>query len=357
MSQRDGFLNKFPQMIMGPKATLRQAMEVITSTQVGIVLVTDASKRLLGIVVDSDIRRALLRGDGMEVPVTRAMNPKPFVADSRLPQPELAALFREHRKAYIPLVDSKGRLVSLAGMGEHIAPVPAHENWVVVMAGGQGRRLRPLTEDTPKPMMKVGDKPLLEVLLERLVASGLKRFIFTVNYLAHRIQDHFGDGSRWGARIEYIVEKKELGTAGALSLIAKKFEGSLIVMNADLLTKVNFRALLNYHQESSHMATLCVREYDFQVPYGVVQIRDQKLHGIVEKPVHKFFVNAGIYVLEPRALVRLKKGVSRDMPDLLEELRRSKPGSVGCFPVQEYWLDIGKPEDYRQAIKDYESEF
>ena len=206
-------------------------------------------------------------------------------------------------------------------------------------------------------MMKVGDKPLLEVLLERLVASGLKRFIFTVNYLAHRIQDHFGDGSRWGARIEYIVEKKELGTAGALSLIAKKFEGSLIVMNADLLTKVNFRALLNYHQESSHMATLCVREYDFQVPYGVVQIRDQKLHGIVEKPVHKFFVNAGIYVLEPRALVRLKKGVSRDMPDLLEELRRSKPGSVGCFPVQEYWLDIGKPEDYRQAIKDYESEF
>lgn len=351
------FLKSHPELVLAPSATLRAAMEVITRSQIGIALVCDARRKLLGIVVDSDIRRALLRGDSMDVPISRAMNPRPFTLDSSLPLEKVTEAFRRTHKAYIPLVDKAGRLVDLAGMVEHLAVEEEESNWVVVMAGGQGTRLRPFTETTPKPMMRIGDKPLLELLVSRLVASGFKKFIFTVNYLADQIVEHFHDGSAWGAQIEYVRERRELGTAGALSLISRDLDRTFMVMNGDVLTKVNFRALLDFHKSDGNMATLCVREYDFQVPYGVVQVRDHKLAGLVEKPVHRFFVNAGIYVLEPAVLKRLKKGKSRDMPDLIEELRKARPRGVGCFPIQEYWLDIGRVEDYRRAQKEYDVQF
>lgn len=351
------YLDKYPRVALAETATLRDAMAALTETQAGIALVVAADKRLLGILVDSDIRKALLRGAAMESPATTAMNPAPFTLDAAATEEEIAAAFRQQRKSYIPLIDKKGRLEGVAAMVDYISlPQPA-PNWVVIMAGGQGRRLRPLTNDTPKPMMRIGERPLLELVMERLVASGLNRFVLSVNYLADKIQEHFGDGSRLGAQIEYVREDDELGTAGALSLITRDLERSFIVMNGDLLTKVNFRSLLDFHESEGNLATVCLREYDFQVPYGVVQVRDHKLAAIVEKPIHRFFVNAGIYVLEPSVLARLKPNAARDMPDLLEEVRRAKEGSVGCFPVQEYWLDIGKMEDYKKAVKEYDEHF
>lgn len=351
------FLKSHPELILPPTATLRQAMEVITRSQIGIALICGKDRKLKGIVVDSDIRRALLQGEKMEVPVTRAMNAKPFTLAATTPPEGIAEAFRRTHRSYIPIVDKNGRLVDLAGMVEHLAVAEEETNWVVIMAGGQGTRLRPFTETTPKPMMRIGDKPLLELLLTRLVAAGFKRFIFTVNYLADQIVEHFHDGSAWGAQIEYVRERRELGTAGALSLISRDLDKTFMVMNGDVLTKVNFRALLDFHKADRNMATLCVREYDYQVPYGVVQVRDHKLAALVEKPVHSFFVNAGIYVLEPEVLKRLKKGKSRDMPDLIEEVRKAKPSRVGCFPIQEYWLDIGRVEDYKRAQKEYDGQF
>ncbi len=353
---KKSLLELHPEIILGPKATLRQAVEVITNSQIGIVLVVGKDRRLAGILVDSDIRRAILKGLPLDSPVTQAMNPKPATAEVGVTTEELEARFREKRRAYIPIVDARGRVVDIASFFDTIAP-DSHPNWVVIMAGGQGTRLRPFTNERPKPMMPVADKPLLELVLERLVTAGFRKFIFSVNYLAERIKDHFGDGRRWGSRVEYLFEKTELGTAGSLSLIERDLGGPFIVMNGDLLTKMNYRALLDFHDEGGHAATLCVKESDFQIPYGVVSIKDHKLASIVEKPVQRYFVNAGICVLEPAATRLLKKGERRDMPDLLAQIIQDRPGSVGCFPVQEYWLDIGKIEDYERAQRDYKEHF
>ncbi|MFA6316458.1 MAG: nucleotidyltransferase family protein [Elusimicrobiota bacterium] len=350
---KNDFLRQHPQIVLPPNATLRQAMEVFTSQQVGIVLVASKDRKLKGIVVDFDLRRALLAGETMDSPLSRAMNTAPETVLFGTPDGEIAERFRAKPRAYIPVVDRGGRLVGVATQTEYLAAPESHQNWVVIMAGGRGRRLHPLTENTPKPMMLIGDKPLLELVLERLADAGFKRFILTVNYLADRIREHFGDGSKWGVHIEYVVEPRELGTAGALGLIKKDLGGSFIVMNGDLLTKVNFRALLDFHATDGNLATLCVREYDLQVPFGVVQLQGHKLKSISEKPVKRFFVNAGICVLEPRALKLLKKGEPCDMPDLLDALQRRHPGEIGCFPVQEYWLDIGRMEDYQRAVADF----
>lgn len=354
---RQRHLKEHPEIVLKPTSTMRDAMEALTKSGVGIALIVDETKVLLGIIVDSDIRRALLSGSAMDAPATRIMNTKPFTAPADLGDEALGELFRERNRAYIPLVDSAGRLAGLAGMVDHLGLSSALPNWTVVMAGGLGKRLRPLTDNTPKPLMRIGDKPILEHNVERLVAAGLHRLIFSINYLGEQIRAHFGDGSRWGAQIEYVTEDRELGTAGPLGLIQRALAEPFIVMNADLLTKVGFRSLLDYHCSEGHEATLCVREYDFQVPYGVARIEDGRLTGIEEKPVHKFFVNAGIYVLQPSILKRLKPDVPRDMPDLLEELRAASPRAVGCFPVSEYWLDIGQLEDYRRAQREYPEQF
>jgi dTDP-glucose pyrophosphorylase/CBS domain-containing protein len=351
------YIETHPGIVLGPEATLREAMETITKNSVGIALITGRDRRLLGILVDSDIRKALLSGATLDLPASKAMNAKPFVARDLLDAERIAALFRKQPRDYIPLVDKAGRLTGLAAMADYLAAPQSQANWVVIMAGGQGMRLRPLTNDRPKPMMRIGEKPILELALLQLVASGLNRFIFSVNYLGDQIQDYFGDGSKWGAQIEYVTEPKRLGTAGALSRIKRDLERSFIVMNADLLTKVNFRTLLDFHENDGNLATMCVREYDFQVPYGVVKLDKNKLAGITEKPVHRFFVNAGIYVLEPEVLRWLKKDTFRDMPNFLEEIHRRKRRKVGCFPVQEYWLDIGKVEDYQRALKEYDQQF
>lgn len=350
---KQDLLQKYPGVVLSIQATLRDAMEMITKTQVGIALVVSKDRELLGIVVDSDIRRALLRGDAMDIPITQIMNENPLVADYKLYHEDIAELFRHNRRAYLPLVNDKKCLVGLASMIDYLAPSEQYPNSVVIMAGGQGARLRPLTDSCPKPMMKIGRKPILEHNLEYLSTFGLNRFVLSVNYLEEQIRDYFTDGSKWGIRIEYVSEPQEMGTAGSLSLIENDLGKSFLVMNGDLITKVNFHALLDYHQSERNLATVCLREYDFQVPFGVVQVENHKLAGITEKPVHRFFVNAGIYVLEPEVLQWINKGAPCDMPDLLETIRSKQPGSVGCFPIQEYWLDIGKIEDYQKAVKEF----
>ena len=340
-------------LLLPPSATVKCAIEVMSGPDgAGMILVTGPGAVLRGVVVDSDIRKGILRGLGLDAPLSKVMNPKPVTLAFDLPREEIAAFFRRDPRASIPLVDAKGRVKGLAQLTQYLSGGGELRNRVVVLVGGLGRRLMPLTADTPKPLLMVGDKPILETIVEQCAAAGLRRFTFALSHRADQIRRHFGDGSRFGVEISYVHESRPLGTAGALSLLPRE-AAPLVVMNGDLLTKVDFGALLRFHQDEKCLATLCVREYEFQVPFGVVSMEGHRLEGIVEKPTQRFFVNAGIYVLNPAALKSLKRGARCDMTDLLERVRRRRHGAVGCFPIREYWIDIGRVEEYRRAQSEY----
>lgn len=285
------------------------------------------------------------------------MNPRPVTLPAGLEREEVVRFFQTNPRASIPLVDARGRIRGLAQMSEHLAQALERPNAVVLMAGGKGRRLRPLTLERPKPLLPVGDRPILETIVGQLASAGFKRFFLAVNHQAGQIRRHFGDGSRLGVRVDYLHERAPLGTAGALSMLPEGLKDPLIVMNGDLLTKIDFKALLDFHTEEGNLATLCVREYDFQVPFGVVSMAGHRLERIVEKPTQRCFVNAGIYILEPRALRLVPKGRPFDMPDLLKKAQARRAGSVGCFPVREYWIDIGRIDEYRKANAEFPETF
>ncbi|MDE2292970.1 MAG: NTP transferase domain-containing protein, partial [Elusimicrobia bacterium] len=220
-----------------------------------------------------------------------------------------------------------------------------------------GQRLGPLTRSRPKPMLPLGDKPILEVLLEQFRESGFTRFFFAVNYLAEQIMSHFGDGSAWDVRVEYLREDKPLGTVGALSLIERRLGEPVLVANGDIVTKVNFKALLNFHKEEKALATLCIKPQEIQVPYGVVELDGRRLRTFVEKPTTRSYINAGIYVLEPEVLSWMPKGERRDMPRLISDIQARRKDGIACFPIQEYWMDIGELQAYRRAGDDYSRNF
>jgi len=220
------------------------------------------------------------------------------------------------------------------------------------MAGGMGTRLRPLTNDQPKPLVSVGNKPLLETIIETFVQQNFHQFYLSINYKAEMIKSHFTDGAKWNAEIHYLEEDQRLGTAGSLSLLPEQPDEPAIVMNSDLLTRVNFQQLLDYHKQHKAKATMCVREYDFQVPFGVVEIEDNQITGIDEKPVHNFFVNAGIYVLEPEVLKLLRKNEAMDMTQFFERIILAGL-KTSAYPIHEYWLDIGQKDDFLRANRDF----
>jgi len=327
-------------------ATLRNAMEALESSPAKIALVVDADGRLRGTLTDGDLRRAILRGGSLDSPVDEAMNRKFLVARASEDRAKLLARMRNNSLRQMPVVDDEGRVIRIETLTERlVAPKP---NWVFLMAGGFGKRLRPLTETTPKPMLEVGGKPVLQTILERFIDAGFRRFFISVHYLAEKIKEHFGDGSAWGVEIVYVEETSPLGTAGALSLLPETPDAPLLVMNGDVLTAARFNHLLEFHCDHAAAATMCLREYDFQVPYGTVEVDGPWAIGIVEKPVHKVFVNAGIYVLSPEAVAAVPAGGPLDMPDLLQALIAGGQ-SVAAYPLHEQWLDIGRPEDFHKA--------
>lgn len=336
------------RLLVTPEAPILEAIRVLDDTAAQICLVVDADRRLLGTVTDGDIRRGILRSVSLDGPVHKIMNASPVTADPSDTHDELLASMTGRLVRQLPIVQSDGTVVGLASIDDLLASDGSRPNWVVLMAGGQGRRLRPLTKDTPKPLLEVGDKPILETIMERFADQGFRRFYVSINYKAEMVREHLGDGRKWNAEIRYLDEDAPLGTAGSLRLIDEAGEHPMIVMNADLLTNVNFGALLDYHREHAATATMAVREYDFEVPFGVVDIDENYAVEIKEKPVHRFFVNAGIYVLEPDALARIPAEGPCDMPDMLNDLA-TEAGAVAVFPIREYWLDIGRSEDLERA--------
>lgn len=343
------------KVLVPPTVSILEVLEIIDKGGLRIALVVDHEHRMLGTVTDGDVRRGILRGVSLERPVGEVMNPAPTVACIEDGREDVLRLMADRGLHHIPVVDGSGRLVDVHVLEELLHP-PEVDTWVVLMVGGLGIRLRPLTEQSPKPMLHVGGKPVLETVLCGFVAQGFRRFYFCVNYKAEVIEGHFGDGSPWGAEIRYVREAEPLGTAGALSLLPERPPSAFVVMNGDVLTTVDFRQLLRFHREHHAAATMCVRVFDIQVPYGVVKVENQRLVGFEEKPVQSFFVNAGIYVLEPAVLDHMPIGRAFDMPALFERLQAA--GSpAALFPVREYWMDMGGQEDYVRANHEYPDVF
>lgn len=340
-------MKDWKQIVVSPETPLRDAIARIDGSGLQLALILDQDGRLLGILSDGDVRRAILQGCDLAVPTSSVMNGNPTAVPAHSTRNELLALMRRKVLHHIPLIDDEGRVVGLATMDDFTG-VTERPNWVVLMAGGLGSRLLPLTETCPKPMLRVGGKPILENILESFSEQGFRKFFFSVNYLADAVRDYFGDGSRWGVNIRYLHEDKRLGTAGALSLLPERPREPLIIMNGDLLTKVRFDSMLNFHVEHNAHATMAVRECDFQIPYGVVQLNGSKIAAIEEKPVQRFFVNAGIYTLSPEVFAHIPEKTFFDMPTLFDKLLAAGR-STAAYPLREYWLDIGRLEELERA--------
>jgi dTDP-glucose pyrophosphorylase len=341
--------------LVSPTITIRQALILLDQTALQILLVVDREQKLLGTITDGDIRRGLLKGLNLEDTIESLIYKTPTVGYLNESNHEIIQKAINAKIHQIPLVDGDNRVVGLKEVDELLKP-KLKSNKVILMVGGLGTRLYPLTKDTPKPMLKVGDKPILETIVSRFADYGFVNIVMCVNYKFEMIQAHFGDGSKFGVNIEYVLEQDRMGTAGALSLLTTRPSEPFFVMNGDLLTNVNFESLLDYHQANHAVATMCVREYDFQVPYGVVTVEGNQIQSIEEKPIHKFFVSAGIYMLSPETLAFIPQSEYFDMPTLFETLIAKKQHAIS-FPIHEYWLDIGRMNEYEQANREYSEVF
>jgi dTDP-glucose pyrophosphorylase len=348
-------MNSYKNILLNKSSSIKEALEVIDKGAMRIAIVLDEDKRVVGTLTDGDIRRGLLNGLTLESSIESLYFKEPTLAninDSK----ELIVQKAIRKQIYqIPIVDDAGRLVKIEELS-NLLKTSAKSNRVVLMAGGLGTRLRPLTQDVPKPLLKVGNKPILETIIENFAKYGFVNITISVNYKAEMIKEYFGDGANLGVNIEYIEEKKRLGTAGALSLMQERPQEPFFVMNADLLTNVNFEHLLDFHMMEHSVATMCVREYDYQVPYGVIETDGSHIISIKEKPVHKFFVNAGIYILSPQVFEYIPKNEFYDMPTLFDDIIKDKLKTIS-FPIHEYWLDIGRMSDFEQAQSEYKEVF
>jgi dTDP-glucose pyrophosphorylase/predicted transcriptional regulator len=334
--------------LVNSDVTLEQAIEVLDKAALRIALVVDSSDKLLGTLTDGDVRRALLKHMPLETPVSQVMNTQPKTAEQSWTESRILAVMEQHELLQLPLVDKDRRVMGLANLHD-ILNKHRHDNPVFLMAGGFGTRLRPLTNNCPKPMLKVGDKPILEQILLNFVDAGFHRFYISTHYMPEVIRDYFGDGEKWGISIQYVHEEEPLGTGGALGLLPHdEIDQPLFMMNGDLLTSLNLHSFLEFHETHNGVATMCVREYEHQVPYGVITSEGTQIRSMVEKPVHRFFVNAGIYLLDPGLVKSVEPGTRIDMPTLLEQ-QIDGGKAVNMFPIHEYWLDIGRMDDFQKA--------
>jgi dTDP-glucose pyrophosphorylase len=341
--------------LIEPQDTILTALAAIDRGAMQIVLVVDRERHLLGVVTDGDIRKHILRGGSLDLPVAPLMNPRPVVAKSAEARSELLTRMRDRTIHQLPLVDEEQRVIGLVTLDDLLV-ARIQPNLAVLMAGGVGSRLRPLTSDTPKPMLKVGERPILETIILQFKDHGFQRFVIATHYLGDQIADYFGDGSRFGAEITYLRETEPLGTAGALSLLADRPTEPFFLMNGDLLTKLNFASLMAFHQSSGAPVTICVREHALTIPYGVTEICGDRLERVVEKPTIRHLVNAGIYACNPNVIDLVPRDRASTMIDVMQLLiaQGTRPS---VFPIHEYWVDVGQYGDFVRAGAEYDQVF
>ncbi len=332
---------------LGPTASIRAAIGNLIESSTRIVLVVSEDMRLLGTVSDGDIRRGLIKGLTLESPISKIMHANALTVKERTKLDHVQKLMTEARVQQIPIVSEDLKLVGLHEWDKlHAGSV--QENLFVIMAGGQGRRLLPHTSRIPKPMVEVDGKPILEHIVLRARANGFVRFVIVVHHLAEVIENYFGNGQKLGVEISYIKETQPLGTAGGLALLNPAPIYPIVVTNGDVLTEVNYRNLLDFHHESGSGATMAVKIYETQHPYGVVRLRGIDIISIDEKPVVRDFINAGVYVIEPNLLNRIESGTTLKMTDFIDSLSQSDVATK-AYLVHENWIDIGNPVDLERA--------
>ena len=342
-------MNSLSDVLVREGATLRETLECITKSGKQLALVVDAGGRLLGLATDGDLRKAILRGVSLDAPVDQAMNRSPQVAAPGLAPGAALALMRRRAIRQLPVVDAEQRVVDLLFLDDLVAPAPL-PNAAVIMAGGQGKRLRPLTEATPKPLLRVGGKPLLEIMIDRLRAAGIHEIWITLHYRSEMIREHFGNGSQLGVRIRYASPEAEpRGTAGALGDFRGKFTHPFVVANADILTKCDFGEMLKFHVRNRAALTVGTVPYNVDLPYGILDV--DQLAGVTEKPRLEFTINSGIYVMSPDVPDMIGDGAVLDMPQLITNVK-GHGQRVVAFPIREYWLDVGRLDDFHKAERD-----
>jgi len=344
-------VNNLHDVLVRQGATLRETLECITKSGKQLALVVDADGRLIGLATDGDLRKAILRGVSLEAPVEQAMNATPLVAERNLSAGAALALMRGRAIRQLPVVDAERRVVDLLFLDDLVAP-PSLPNAAVIMAGGEGKRLRPLTESTPKPLLRVGGKPLLEIMIERLRASGIREIWITLHYKSEMIREHLGNGDQHGVKIRYHYEDAPRGTAGSLRDLLSYLDRPFLLLNADILTKCDFRAMFDFHSEHDAVMTVGTVPYTVDLPYGVLEVDGARLAGVTEKPRLDYMINSGIYVMSPVA-IELAIAVNEpvDVPDVIERLIKLRRHVV-AFPIREYWLDVGRHDDFHKADRD-----
>jgi dTDP-glucose pyrophosphorylase/CBS domain-containing protein len=342
-----------PQILVDGEITLLEAFKLLESSGEGILLFCNEKKIVEGILTDPDMRRLIIKGIELSSMARDHMN-RNFVSWMEGEHKENPISYIRRREIHhLPVLDSNRRFVELISLDRY--EFDKQTNPVVLMAGGLGTRLRPFTEKCPKPLLELNGKPILEHIIERFLESGFVNFFISVNFLGEMIEEKFGDGSKWGCNITYLKEKEKLGTAGALALLPNRPDNPIIVANGDVLTNVDLRNLLDYHSRHEADATMCVRSYEVQIPFGVVDIADGQIRTIVEKPIEKYYINAGIYCLNSGILDFIQNGESLDMPILIDRIKAGN-GSVFGFPIHEDWIDVGRKEDLETARKAFDDE-
>ena len=348
MSEMD---NRWRRALISPEATLVETIENLNTVAIKLALCVDTEGRLIGSVTDGDLRRGLLRGLTMQDPVREIVNPNPLVVPEGTAHDMVRAIMQVNKVLQVPVVDAAGRVVGLH-LWDALEAVPSHDHTMVIMAGGKGTRLRPYTENCPKPMLAVAGKPMLQHIIERAKSQGFGHFLLSLNYLGQMIRDHFGDGSAFGVTITYVEENEPLGTAGALSLIQPRPASVFVVTNGDVLTDIDYRELIEFRERYNAHGVMAVRMYEWTNPYGVVQVDGLNITGFAEKPVSRSHINAGVYAFLPDALDQLAVNQYCDMPELFDRIRLNGMKTV-AFPMHEPWLDVGRQDDLIHARAKY----
>lgn len=341
------------KVVIEPSLSIKEALKVIDRETLRVALVVK-NNSLIGMVTDGDVRRGILGGIELTAPVSSIMNRSPISASCSLSSNELKMLMQSRKILSLPLIDDDNQLVGLKTLHETLT-IEKRKNPVFIMAGGFGTRLKPLTDNCPKPMLKIGNKPMLETLLNSFKSYGFYKFYISTHYLPEIIVDYFGDGSQFGVEITYVHEETPLGTGGALSLLPDTLpKEPLIMINGDILTNVNFLKVLDFHDKQNSDATMCVRDYEVKIPFGVIEGEGNEISAMVEKPTYRYFVNAGIYVVSHNIISSLPKNERLDMPSLFK-MKQQEGLKTLKFPIHEYWLDVGRHDDFKKAQVDIQT--
>lgn len=339
--------NLWKKSIIIDDLKIKDAISNLNETSSKIVIVVDKNGKFKGTITDGDVRRSLLQGHSLNAPIIKTTNKKAIVSNTTTTKTDVLNIMKKNKIYQIPILDNNKFVVGMH-LYEELEKIKNFSNKIIIMAGGKGKRLYPLTKKIPKPLVQIAGKPMIQHIIESARSEGFKNFVVSINYLGHMIENFLGDGKKFNVSIEYIKETSPLGTAGSLSLINPLPQKPIIITNGDVFTDIKFEEILNYHNMHKAEGTMAIKLYEWQNPYGVIKTDGIEIQELEEKPVFKSYINAGVYVLSPNILKIMLKNNSCDMPLLFKKIKKQK-GKIIAFPMHEPWIDVGKIDDLKKA--------